>query len=755
MDAGMRLYTCDSDEESAMSDEKAPRGDFTLPGEAGYEKLTLRLADAWGADTIRDSDGTELSDELLDSGRSIYSTICLVRSVNAWAKKNPKKVQQNYLMSFPVEASDSTVTIRLLAGFSKDQFVVNADEDPKEWWQVFDRTTGNEVPTSDWEFADEVVRIRNATRRHAYTVNFLVYRVWEEISMYNHITNNWGDRERLASVEPAYPETRAVLLEYLEAWLIAHPHTSVVRFTSLFYNFCWFWGDDPALRFVYSDWASYDMAVNPCMLRTFEAEKGYRPSSEDFVVAGRYNSTHNPPSKVYRDWMDFVHGFVVGFGRECVDLVHRYGKKAFVFYDDHWIGVEPYSSRFADIGFDGIIKCVFNAFEVRLCAGVKGVATREIRLHPYLFPTGLKGEPTFAPGGDPTRDAKNYWTVARRALLCAGVDRIGLGGYPHLVEPFPDFIDCIGKLADEFRTLKALHTAGAPWTAPCRVGVLTAWGALRSWSCSGHLHEHPELELLRVIEALAGLPFEVKFLSFADLRAAGVPGDLDVIVNAGRAGSAWSGGTEWADPVLVEKIADWVAAGGGLIGVGEPSAFAGGMNFFRLSSIFGVDRETGSTIARSKRLYAKPTGRHFLARDFARDPAGESPAGLAPRFNRETGDIFVTDAATEVIADDTGSPRITAHPYRGGRAVYFSGFDTTAACHRLLSRAVHWAAGEEASYGLWTSSNIETECSYFPGSRTLAVVNNGENRETTTVQGENGEVFDFDIEARGLAIRKL
>ena len=42
------------------------KGGFTLPGEAGYEKLTLELADKWGADVIRDSDGTVLSDEITE-----------------------------------------------------------------------------------------------------------------------------------------------------------------------------------------------------------------------------------------------------------------------------------------------------------------------------------------------------------------------------------------------------------------------------------------------------------------------------------------------------------------------------------------------------------------------------------------------------------------------------------------------------------------------------------------------------------------
>ena len=43
-------------------------GGFTLPGEAGYEQLTLELARRWGADVIRDSDGTQLSDEIIAAG---------------------------------------------------------------------------------------------------------------------------------------------------------------------------------------------------------------------------------------------------------------------------------------------------------------------------------------------------------------------------------------------------------------------------------------------------------------------------------------------------------------------------------------------------------------------------------------------------------------------------------------------------------------------------------------------------------------
>ena len=110
-----------------------------------------------------------------------------------------------------------------------------------------------------------------------------------------------------------------------------------------------------------------------------------------FVNGGLYNSTHNAPSSCYRDYVAFVHRFVADFGCRCVDLVHADGKKAFVFYDDHWVGVEPYGPHFHEIGFDGLTKRVFNAFEVRKCAGVSGVTTHELRLHPYPVPHRAQG----------------------------------------------------------------------------------------------------------------------------------------------------------------------------------------------------------------------------------------------------------------------------------------------------------------------------------------------------------------------------
>ncbi len=719
-------------------------GSFTLPGEAGYEKLTLDLAKKWGADTIRDSDGTQLSPEIVQAGYDIYSTVCLVRSVQPWARENLNKLQQNFLMSFPVVAEKSSVTIKLLDGYFTEQFVVNAEDNPKSWWQVFDRTTGKEVSKKQWSFDAKkgTVKITGAEAGHKYTVNFLAFRIWEEISMYNHITNNWGDREHLAAVDPMHPETQKVILAFLDKWLKEHPDTSVVRFTSMFYNFSWFWGSDQkTLRDVYSDWADYEMTVSPRALTLFAKKYGYKLTSEDFVNGGLYNSTHNAPSRRYRDYMAFIHDFVIEFGRKCIDLTHKYSKKAYVFYDDHWVGVEPSSPRFKEFGFDGLIKCVFNAFEVRLCAHSKGVATHELRLHPYLFPTGLKGEPTFKAGGNPTLDAKNFWIDARRGILRAPIDRIGLGGYLSLVQPFPDFQDYIAGLANEFRLLKSFHEGDKPYVAPFKIAILTAWGDLRAWIASGHLHAGHDYNEL--VESLAGLPLDVVFLSFDDLRKKGVPKDVKVLVNVGRAGSAWSGGPEWDDAEINALLTRWVQKGGGLVGIAEPSATPSRPGqFFALSHVLGLDRDRGERIANGKYKFTVADEKHFITADLEKEPD----------FNKEVDGIYVFGAGTKVLLAKNNSPRLATHEFGQGRAVYLSGHKFDYQNTRLIHRVLFWAAKREAEFTVWNTSNIRTESAFFAKQKKLVVINNSGEPQKTQVWNAKGKAIDVALKAHDIAI---
>jgi len=180
-------------------------GSFTLPGEAGFEDLTLQLAEKWGADVIRDSDGTVLSPKITEAGYDIYSTICIIRDHNQWAGENKDKLQQSFLMTAPVVATTDSLTICLMKDYFKEQFQINSHEDSLRYWQVFDRTENTEVPREQWSYdsSSESVVIANIKPMHKYTVNFLAFRIWEEISMYNHTTNNW-DKDHLLQIDPVH-----------------------------------------------------------------------------------------------------------------------------------------------------------------------------------------------------------------------------------------------------------------------------------------------------------------------------------------------------------------------------------------------------------------------------------------------------------------------------------------------------------------------------------------------------------------------
>ena len=715
------------------------KGSFTLPGEAGYEKLTLQLAEKWGADVIRDSDGTVLSDEITKAGYGIYSTICIIRDHNEWAKQNQDKLQQTFLMTHPVTADSERLEISLMADFFAEQFKVNDSAESMKYWQVYDRTTNTLVDVSKWRYDKEkqAVILKSITPWHNYTVSFLAYRIWEEISMYNHTTNNW-DKEHLMQIDPVYPETQAYMLDWMTNWCETHPDTTVVRFTSMFYNFVWIWGSSERNRQLYSDWASYDFTVSPKMLDDFAAKYGYSMTAEDFVNQGKLHVTHMPCDQKKKDWINFVNRFVIDFGRQLIDLVHKYGKKAYVFYDDSWVGIEPYKPTFKEFGFDGLIKCVFSGYEARLCSGVD-VGTHELRLHPYLFPVGLGGAPTFMEGGNPTLDAKKYWNSVRRALLRCPIDRIGLGGYLHLVEDFPDFVEYIAKIADEFRSLKELHHAGKPYHCKTRVAMLHFWGSMRSWSLSGHFHETYMHDLIHINEALSGLPLEVSFINFEDVKN-GALEHVDVVINAGMAGSAWSGGDAWKDEAVIEKLTRWVYEGGAFIGVGEPSAVAGYDSYFRMAHVLGVDEDTVDRVCHGKWSFAVDEA----AADQVIPEGASIPEGVK---------CHLTDGKASVLAEHNSNPLLVRNAFGKGQGIYLSKFNVNNANTKLLLNLI-LDAGGEAVDGLYLTDNAEMECAFYPESRTLIVINNAETAQECSVKTEYG-VEKVRLEAFDTIIKRI
>lgn len=695
-------------------------GNFTMPGEAGYEQMTLELAQKWGADVIRDSDGTKLSDEIVNAGYRIYSTICIIREHNAFAKAHPDAQQQTFLSSDPVLAQTDTLVITPLEGFFDGQFRLNDTPDALPYWQVWDRTANSLVPAVNWQYSQGRITLKKAVPWHRYTVSFLCWRIWEEINMYNHTTNDWTS-EHLMQLDPRHPLAWEYMQNWLETWCAANPQTDVIRLTSLFYNFVWIFGSNMRCRSRFVDWASYDFTVSPAALRAFEAEYGYALTAEDFINKGQLQATHRPPTAHKRDYMDFIQRFVAEKAKALVEIIHRHGKQAYVFYDDSWVGMEPSGKYFASIGFDGLIKCVFSGFECRLCADAN-VPVHELRLHPYLFPVGLGGLPTFSEDGCPEKDAMDYWLHVRRALTRQSVDRIGLGGYLHLTDGYPKFVNVIAEIATDFRRLKDLHLQGAPYTLPCRIAVLHTWGSLRPWTLSGHFHETYMHPLIHINEALSGLPVEVRFISFEDAEN-GALRDVDVVINAGRAGDAWSGGEAWNSTQLVEALTEFVHQGGAFIGVGEPSAVSGYDTFLRMAHVLGVDVDNGSHACHGRWMF---------------NTESCAKIHVAPQYLGDNPHVYLTDSQTRVLCAKNDVPQLTLHAFGSGYGVYMSDFavapESTAMLFDLLRHVSH------CDNGLYIADDRRVETAYFPADKTLVALNNADETVETTVATAFGSV---------------
>jgi len=709
------------------------KGFVTLPTEEGHEETVRLLFDKWGADAIRDSDGTTLSPALEAMGHPIYSTICLVRADQECARRHSDQLPMKFLVSEPVAAESITVAIDPLKGFHREKYALATNEEALSYWEVIDRTTGELVDVSRWRLdkATGMVVVVHAAPFHLYTVSALVWVIWDTTSMYNHIVNNWK-KPHVMSVDPYHKEAWDELMAFYDKWLCSRPRTSVVRLTTLAYHFNLDVNEDASDKF--RDWVGYQETVSLPALRDFEKEYGYRLRAEDFVDEGFYNATARVPSKRYLDWMAFIHRFVVRFGRALTDRAHAAGKRTAMFWGDHWVGTEPYSPAFREAGIDIHVGACEDGVALRRVADAPGPQVKEIRLYPYLFPD------VFREGGDPVGESVSNWVKIRRALMRKQVDRIGYGGYLSLVEKFPAFVEQVTRLCDEFREFRTMSRGDESYKAPVRVGVLNAWGKWRSWINSfgapqKFLVKRPDVTLVagtNLLECLAGLPVEVEFINFDDIRS-GVPGRFNVLVNDGDAETAWSGGRHWADPAVTAAVRAFVHRGGGFIGCRGPTAFAQQGRYFQLSDVMGVEKETGRGVQTSS-LKPAETLRHFITEDLkTRD------FGCPESF------VYVANASATLLAEHNSHVMLAANEFGSGRSVFFAGLPYSLENARLLYRAILWSCSKENELAKWFCANPQMDCAAYPAAGVFVVVNNADSAQTTALYDGAGESVEVTL----------
>ena len=714
-----------------MNDPKRT-GRVTIPTNLDVVPETIEILKRWGADAIRDCDGTEFPEELTKVGAKIYSTYYTTRKDNAWAKANPDEVQQCYIMTGFYTADGEELRIPLMQGISEELMQVNTRDDIKRWWEVMDRTTGQPLPADAWSYdeASGCVVIAAPEAYHEYTVSFLAYLIWDPVHMYNAVTNDWKDFEHQITFDVRQPKTHKFTMERLRKFIAEHPYVNVIRYTTFFHQFTLVF--DKLKREKYVDWYGYSASVSPYILEQFEKEVGYKFRPEFIIDQGYYNNQYRVPSKEFKDFMAFQRREVAKLAKEMVDITHELGKEAMMFLGDHWIGTEPYMPEFASIGLDAVVGSVGNGSTLRLISDIPGVKYTEGRFLPYFFPD------TFYEGGDPVKEAKENWVTARRAILRKPVDRIGYGGYLKLALEFPEFIDYVESVCNEFREL---YENARGTTAYCikTVAVLNSWGKARSWGCHmvhHALYQKQNYSYAGVIEALSGAPFDVRFISFDDVKAdPSILKDVDVLVNVGDGDTAHTGGAVWEDPAVSAAIRGFIRRGGGFIGVGEPSGHQYQGHYLQLATALGVEKETGMTLNYDKYNWEEHPG-HFILAD-VKD---------AVNFGEGKKNIYALEGAQVLVQKDK-EVQMAANEYGAGRTVYISGLPYSFENSRVLYRSILWASHSEDELHKWFSSNYNVEVHAYVKNGKYCVVNNTYEPQHTTVYTGEGASFELDLAA--------
>ena len=710
-------------------EDKCKTGRVTIPTDLDVVPETLEILKKWGADAIRDCDGTDFPQELKNADAKIYSTYYTTRKDNAWAKANPDEVQQCYIMTGFYTAPGDTVTIPLMKGISPELMKVNDHDDITRWWEVMDRSTGQPVPPEQWSYADGSVTVQ-AVPFHEYTVSFLAYLIWDPVHMYNATTNGWTNFEHQITFDVRQPKTHKYSMERLRKFIAEHPYVNVIRYTTFFHQFTLIFDELKREKFV--DWYGYSASVSPYILNQFEQEVGYKFRPEYIIDQGYYNNQYRVPSKEYRDFQAFQRREVAKLAKEMVDITHECGCEAMMFLGDHWIGTEPFMPEFKTIGLDAVVGSVGNGSTLRLISDIEGVKYTEGRFLPYFFPD------TFHEGGDPVREAKENWVTARRAILRKPIDRIGYGGYLKLALQFPEFVDYVESVCNEFRELYENIKGTTPYCVK-RVAVLNCWGKMRAWGC--HMVHHAlyykqNYSYAGVIEMLSGAPFEVKFISFEDIKNdPHLLDSLDVIINVGDADTAHTGGIWWEDPEISSAIRKFVWNGGGFIGVGEPSGHPYQGHILQLASVLGVEEENGFTLNYDKYNWEEHPN-HFILQD------ADKPID----FGEGKKNIYALEG-TEVLVQRNKEVQMAAHDFGKGRAVYISGVPYSFANSRTLYRAILWSAHSEEELHTWFSSNYNVEVHAYVKNGKYCVVNNTYEPQDTTVYTTDGNSFDLHLDA--------
>lgn len=698
-----------SDAAQALANTPAPEGPLiTISWRPGLQGVPRAIE--W-AKRLRATEvcfmGKPTAEELKRVRSAGLRTAALFKALvfdEEWSKAHPEHRQMAYFVTPAVKAAAQAVTMPVppkQVGWGGRVDVRAA----KRWWQVEDVTGRTKVSPENWDVdaKKSVVQVRNATPGHEYRLCYTVehYRC-----------------------DPVYPGFRSHAVAKLEAY-----------FKTLDGSLQTFFTDDTAYAWLGRmpgggyEWDSYHFGSSEGMQAAFEAAAGTKldpgmlvgtdiaqsPALPDALNTG----DNRPPSDALLTLRSVVQRVTNEWVRSVTDMARRHGVALWHYWGDAHVGVEPYLGGLEAGGIEHIDKPCWGspacATIMRTLTDFPGPAKRRTRL---LWMTHTLSH------AEPARDLLKYWTEAKRALLFSMIDGLYWMPFevvPEVADPLvrQDLLDAIRKINEDFTFLHAKLRGRRAFRHDLTLYVVNAWGKVYSW------HPWPNRKGLPVfLEDLTDLPIQVKFLSIREL-ARGVPGDADVLLNYGTPGSSWNGGYTWTLPGVVDNVRKFVAAGGGVIGVGAPAHFGTGDTTWRLRPVLGV--ECGG--AEQPTIEAQATAlakEHWITQclpkrlEFAQAWSAKATAS----------DLQVLFATA---AKPSGGPAVATLRAGKGRSCYICGYSTGPGYYQLLRRAIFWCAQREADLPRMCADTPGVFTYLYPDIKTLIVYNTNAQRTTAHV----------------------
>jgi 1,3-beta-galactosyl-N-acetylhexosamine phosphorylase len=594
--------------------------------------------------------------------------------IHAAEKESPDHLQFGYWTNDPVVAEEQTVALKVVSP-TWGGLTISTHFEPKEHWLVLDATADEPVPADRWEYDPkaQTLTISGAEPGHSYGVYFMMQ------------TSHIGD--------PLYEPFAQHGLAKLDE-LIA-PLEGVLET---------YWYDD--LGYAYPgptpqgiwDWESYTNVARPEHREAFTAATGIEFDPRWLVMPPR--TLDVPPRPEYFAWMSWVQEGIRTWMQRATKVCHDRGIRTWLYWGDCHVGVEPFLGSLTAGNVDEVDKPTGDPVTARALVDFPGDIYRRMRvdwLHSHVVSRT-----------DAARRIRDKWDNARRGLLMAPVQGLYWMPFPLVAKLSEEAVreDLVEKLAqinDEFRLI-ARHLSGhRAYESDLDLYVVHSWGRQYSWRPWGD----------RILTNLTDLPVRVRFISFREVIAEGVPEDADALFLYGMPNTAWSGGYVWEDEALARAMADFVRAGGGLVGLQAPSRTDLPEPRWALADIFGVTGEG------AEGYEAQPIAPEELAAEALAAVADEDGLSLVATAERgaqalawEAAELHIPGMAGIVrvatISDDVTvayaleredgdfSPGLTFREVGEGRGVHVCGYSREYAFYRLLRAAIYWAANREA-----------------------------------------------------------